>query len=77
MPWTLKLPSAITLKDGRVLATLDDARTLIRALPVARRRDEEWHYAMGLMEEAATSAGPIRMTILQLMRALKAEGLLP
>jgi hypothetical protein len=32
MPWTLKLPSAITLKDGRVLATLDDARALIRAL---------------------------------------------
>jgi hypothetical protein len=32
---------------------------------------------MGLMEEAATSAGPIRITIVQLMRALKAEGLLP
>jgi hypothetical protein len=59
MPWTLKLPSPITLKDGRVLATLDDARMLIRALPARRQRDEEWHYAMALIEEAATSNGPI------------------
>jgi hypothetical protein len=76
MPWTLKLPSPIALKDGRVLATLDDARTLTRTLPAARQRDEEWHYAMALIEEAATSGGPIRITVVQLARALKAEGLI-
>jgi hypothetical protein len=56
---------------------LDDARALTRALPAARQRHEEWHYAMALIEEAATSGGPIRLTVAQLMRALKAEGLLP
>jgi hypothetical protein len=76
MTWSLKLPSPIALNDGRVLATLDDARTLIRALPTARQRDEQWHYAMGLMEEAAGSAGPIRITVAQLTRALKDEGLI-
>jgi hypothetical protein len=58
-----------------VLATLDDARTLVRALPAASERSEEWLYAMALTEGAAANRGPIRITVAQLTRALKAEGL--
>jgi len=76
MTWTRKLPLPIALNDGRVLATLDDARTLVRALPIARQRGEEWHYAMGLIEQAAVHKGPIRITVAQLKIALKAEGLI-
>ena len=76
MPWSRKLPSPIALKDGRTLATLADARALVLSLATSRQRDEDWFYAMGLMREAAVLDGPIGITASQLIRALKAEGLI-
>jgi len=74
MPWSRKLPTPIVLKDGRTLSTLADARALVLSLPASRQRDENWFYAMGLLHEGAVSGGPIRVTVAQLTRALKAEG---
>jgi hypothetical protein len=76
MPWTRKFPEPIALKDGRVIATLDDARVVLRSLPARSQSSDVWLYAGGLMREAATVRGPIRETAAQLRRALRADGLL-
>jgi hypothetical protein len=76
MPWTREFPAPITLKDGRTLTTLADARALMLALPRSHQRDEHWLYAGGLMQEAATFNGGMRETQAHLTRALKAEGLI-
>jgi hypothetical protein len=76
MSWSRKLPSPIALKDGRTLATLADARALVLSLPASRQRNEDWFYAMGLVREAAVLHGPTGITASQLLRALKAEGLI-
>jgi hypothetical protein len=76
MPWTRKFPEPIKLKDGRKIATLGQARVIMRSLPAASQSRDDWFYAGGLMLEAATAGGPIRETAAQLMRALKAEGLI-
>jgi hypothetical protein len=57
MTWSLRRPLPNRLKDGRILAALEDARTLVRALPAARQRSEEWHYAMALMGGQQLVAG--------------------
>ena len=76
MPWTRKFPQPIALKDGRVIATLDDARVVMRSLPATSQSRDVWLYTGGLMLEAATVRGPIRETAAQLRRALRADGLL-
>jgi hypothetical protein len=76
MPWTRKFAEPLALKDGRTLVTLADARALIQALPQRDQRNERWLYAGGLLLEAATTSGPIRNTVVQLTRALQAEGLI-
>ena len=76
MPWTRKLPQPIALKDGRVIATLDDARVVVRSLPARSQSSDVWLYVGGLILEAATARGPIRETAAQLRRALRADGLL-
>jgi len=76
MSWTRKLPSPIALKDGRTLATLADARSLMQSLPTSRQWREQWLYAGGLLKEAASSGGSVGETQAHLMRALKAEGLI-
>jgi hypothetical protein len=76
MPWTRKFREPIALKDGRVIATLDDARVVMRSLPARSQSSDVWLYAGGLMLEAATANGPIRETAAELRRALRADGLL-
>jgi hypothetical protein len=76
MPWSRKLPTPVALKDGRTLATLADARAIVQALPERRQRNEHWLYAGELLLEAATRQGPMKITVAQLERALKAEGLI-
>jgi hypothetical protein len=76
MPWSRPLYEPIVLKDGRVIATLNDARVVMRSLPARSQSSDVWLYAGGLLLEAATSDGPIGETAAQLMRALKAEGLI-
>jgi hypothetical protein len=76
MPWSRKLTKPITLKDGRPIATLADAQAIVLALPERHQRNEHWLYTGELLREAATLAGPMKITVAQLTRALKAEGLI-
>ena len=62
MSWSRKLPSPIALKDGRTLATLADARSLMQSLPTSRQWREQWLYYGGLMKEAAIGRGGISET---------------
>ena len=75
MPWTRPLPTPIALHDGRTLVTLADARVLMRSLPSQRQRDEQWRYVDGLLLEAATGRGAMGKLKIQLLHALKIEGL--
>jgi hypothetical protein len=60
-----------------MIATLGDARAVMRSLPAQRQSNDTWLYAGGLLLEAAmSSSGPIGETIANLRRALKAEGLI-
>jgi hypothetical protein len=63
------------LHDGRTLVTLADARELMRSLPSQRQRDEQWRYVDGLLLEAATGRGAMGRVKIQLLHALKIEGL--
>ena len=78
MPWSRKLATPITLKDGRAIATLGQARELMLSLPIAHRRGEMWRYTADLLGEAAAdnSYVPHTEAEAQFMHSLKAEGLL-
>ena len=76
MPWSRPLSEPIVLKDGRVIATLNDARVIMESLPTTSQSRDVWLYAGGLMLEAATSNVPIGEAAAQLRRALRADGLL-
>jgi hypothetical protein len=76
MPWTRKLSVPIVLKDGRTIVTLNDARVVMRSLPTQTQNNDVWLYTDGLLLEAATSDGPMGITIANLRRALKAVGLI-
>jgi hypothetical protein len=78
MPWSRKLATAITLKDGRTIATLSQAREIMLSLPIAHRRGEMWRYTADLLGEAASdnSYMPNTEAEAQFMRSLEAEGLL-
>jgi hypothetical protein len=78
MPWSRKLAIAITLKDGRTIATLSQAREIMLSLPIDHRRGEMWRYTADLLGEAAAdnSYMPNTEAEAQFMRSLEAEGLL-
>jgi hypothetical protein len=78
MPWSRKLATPITLKDGRTIATLSQARELMLSLPVAHRGGDMWRYTAGLIDVAAAdnSYVPHIEAEAQLARSLKIEGLL-
>jgi hypothetical protein len=78
MPWTRQLVTPITLKDGRTIATLSQAREIMLSLPIDHRRGEMWRYTADLLGEAAAdnSYMPNTEAEAQFMRSLEAEGLL-
>jgi hypothetical protein len=75
MPWSRPLPAPIVLKGGRVIVTLNDARSIMTSLPATSQSRDVWLYAGGLMLEAATSNVPIGEAAAQLRRALRANEL--
>jgi hypothetical protein len=78
MPWSRQFSTPITLKDGRTIATLGQAREMMFSLPTASRRDATWRSAASLLSEAAvdnTYLKPVDAET-QLLVALKVEGLL-
>jgi hypothetical protein len=78
MPWSRKLATPITLKDGRTIATLSQARELMLSLPITHRRGHMWRYTAGLLNVAAddNSYVPHIEAEAQFIRSLKIEGLL-
>jgi hypothetical protein len=78
MPWSRKLATPITLKDGRTIATLSQAREMMLSLPMTHRRGEMWRYTAELLGEAAAdnSYVPHTEAEAQFMRSLKTEGLI-
>jgi hypothetical protein len=76
MPWTRKLPQSVTLKDGRTLVTLADAKAVVELLPTSHQWREHWLYASGLIKEAASSGGALGETQAHLIRALRLERLI-
>jgi hypothetical protein len=78
LPWTDKLKSPITLKDGRAIERLADARAVILSLPDHQQRRPYWEYAGQLLMDAAQGGKreAIEEAYWQLMRALKADRML-
>jgi len=76
MGWQAKFWKPVKLKDGRTLATLADARTLVLALPDLHQRNAHWQYAGELLLRASTSKSAVDDAQAQLLRALKAEELI-
>ena len=68
--------SPVRVPAGRPIATVADAQAIVLALPERHQRNEHWLYTGELLREAATLAGPMKITVAQLTRALKAEGLI-
>jgi hypothetical protein len=75
MTWARKLTAPIILKDGRMIATLGEARAVMLSLPERRQHNELWLYVGALLSEAAVAGGSLSIARAQLARALKAEGL--
>jgi len=76
MPWTRKLAKPIILKDRRAIEKLSDARDLMFTLPESSQSVVVWQFAHQLMSEAANDKGWLPNAATQLLRALKAEGLI-
>jgi hypothetical protein len=77
MIWARKFDRPIALKDGRVIATLADARAFIHSRPEIREYPV-WQRAAELLLDAATGLDErsIHVARAQLTRALKAEALI-
>jgi len=74
--WSAPLSKRIKLKDGRTLTTLSDARAQILSLPVMHQRNGHWQFATELLLIASASKSRSDGALAQMLRALKAEGLL-
>jgi hypothetical protein len=74
--WSYKFKKPIALKDGRKIATLADARDIVRSLPPARQGHPFWQYAVALMLEVVYRGGQPVGARMQIKRALRAEGLI-
>jgi hypothetical protein len=75
MSWSTKIWKPIKLKDGRSIETLADARAIMLALPELHQRNPHWQYAAELLLSASNSKSAVDDATAQLLRALKAEGL--
>ena len=76
MPWTREFREPIALRDGRTIATLFEARELIRALPARQQRDPVWERAALALLETSGERGSLSEAATQLQVALIAEGLI-
>jgi hypothetical protein len=78
MKWTSKFPRPIHLKDGGTIASLIQARDIIVTLPELHLKNAHWEYATDLIFDAARVGDDVSIATAyeQLVRALKAEGLM-
>jgi hypothetical protein len=75
MAWETKLSKPVKLRNGRTIETIGEARDSIRSLPQVRRRNPEWQLASELLARASEATSLADDALAQLLRALKAEGL--
>jgi hypothetical protein len=76
MPWAAKFWRPIALKDGRTIATLAEARDVMLSTPSIAQRPAHWRDAAELLLRAAGSESAMDEALWQMLRALKAEGLI-
>ena len=78
-PWSREFVSPVTLRDGRILTTLSDARAVMLGLRPAVQGAAYWQFAAELLLNAAESGSrkSIQEARDQLCRALGREELLP
>jgi hypothetical protein len=74
--WDRKFAPPLSLRGGRAMLTLADARDLILALPEHAQRDPHWEYAAKALLAGARTARDVGAARGQLAIALKNEGLL-
>ena len=74
MPWSRNLTTPITLKDGRTIATLNEAREMM--LSLSQRRLAVWRFTSLMLADAAIDDARLEEAELLLTRALKVERLL-
>lgn len=70
------LTNPITLKDGRTIATVSQAREIMLSIPLADRQLPVWRLAAQRLKGAATDHLLLDESEQLLKRALKIEGLL-
>ena len=68
--WQARLSRPLTLRDGKKLETLADARRLILALSESDQERNAWQHAAALLIEAAESGGDVSAATTQVRIAL-------
>jgi hypothetical protein len=76
MPWTRKFAEPITLKDGRTIATLGEAREMMLSVPPNHRQGAVWRYVAELLDEAAADRASVAEVEDMLLRGLTEAGLI-
>ena len=77
MRWDRGFSTPIVLRDGRRIATLLNAAEFVSTLSREKRGVLHWRIAVELVVEAAERGGDIGEAWRQLVRALRADGLIP
>lgn len=77
MYWAKEFIEPFTLKNGRRITTLAEARDLIRQLPEPEQNSRQWEYAAGLLWCAAEYAHARALVDVQrqFSKMLDAQGL--
>jgi hypothetical protein len=73
MSWTKRFYEPIVLRDGKQLATLQDAGDHIRNLSQTEQNSREWRAAWHCLSEAADTGGPIIFARLSMSQALNKQ----
>ena len=68
--WSRRLSWPLTLRDGRTLRSLADARAFVLALPPAYQEYNAWQRAAALLIDAAENGGDVRAATDQVFAAL-------
>ena len=76
MPWSALLSRPLTLRDGKKLATLADARAFVLALPAAYQDRNAWQSAAGLLMAAAEHGGSVEAATDQVAAAAFMQAML-
>ena len=76
MPWSRSLVTPMTLKDGRIVATLAQVRELMLSIPLDARSNAAWRFIPELLTEAAADRASVSEVEEMLLRGLKGAGLL-